>query len=377
MRVLILSCNTGEGHNSAARAIAESLAGKGVECDIRNALSYVPHFIEKLICKGHLLAYREFPNIYGLGYKIAEKFRGRGAKSNFSDKRTKPWPKGLYDIVCGGRYDVVICVHVFAALMMKGIERKLEKKPLCCFVATDYTCSPGVASTSADAYFIPHPKLTEEFLACGIEKGKLVPVGIPISERFYRQSDRRAEKAALGIPEGKKIVLLMCGSMGCGPLRSLAEAFHKKRPSDAQMIVVCGTNRKLLKRLGKMKSDTVQARGYTNEIAAYMDVADVILTKPGGLTTTETIAKGKPMILVEAVKGCETRNCVFLCNNGFAQKADSVADAIGLLNNELNCPDGTDDKNSTRPYMPRKAADQIADYLLGLSSRIENMCEIC
>ena len=117
----------------------------------------------------------------------------------------------------------------------------------------------------------------------------------------------------------------MCGSMGCGPIKALAEYLPQQIPSNSLLVVICGNNRRLYKSLTKYPlPDNMRVVGFTSRMPLYMDAADLILTKPGGLSSTEAAVKALPMLFIDAVPGCETRNFEFFLENGFADMRDSV-----------------------------------------------------
>ena len=339
LRLLILSCNTGEGHNSAARALKGCFEAQNISCEIRDALAFWSPEKSKIISKGHVFIYRKMPKLFGVSYRFEENHPPKkGDESLIYDLVIKGCDS-LYEYLSENKYDAVICTHVFSAMMITELKKRRRYSVKSYFVATDYTCSPGVNQTALDAYFIPHKKLTEEFCENGIPEAKLVPSGIPVRTDFYKKTDPKEAKDLLSLPRNKKVVLLMCGSMGCGPIKTLAEYLPQQIPSDSLLVVICGNNRRLYKSLTKYPlPDNMRVLGFTSRMPLYMDAADLILTKPGGLSTTEAAVKALPMLFIDAVPGCETRNIEFFLKNGFADMRDSVlglCDAVcELLENE-------------------------------------------
>ena len=222
MRVLILSANTGGGHNSTAGALAEQLEKMGVEFEIADALSMISAKVSQFVSWGHSYVYRHLPSLFGHVYRYEERHPAK-----FIYEQCAKGAEALQEKLRAGGYDAVVCVHVFSCMMMTEVRRRFCNLVPNYFVATDYTCSPGVTELRADVYFIPHRMLFGEFV-----------------------------------------------------------------------------------------------RG---EVAA-----DVYLTKPGGLMTTEAIAKGLPMVFVDAVPGCETRNFEFLTARGVALGAKNWKQAISM-----------------------------------------------
>jgi len=339
MKYLILSCNTGEGHNSAAKAIKEQFDANGELCEIVDALTFLSKESSKIVSKGHVFVYRNFPKLFGEVYRFEENHPAKNGEDSI-----------IYDVVTVGcrklckyldeeKFDGVICVHVFAAMMVGKLRRMGKFFVPTYFVATDYTCSPGVSETNCDLYFIPHKDLTDEFVICGLPKEKLVPCGIPVRNDFYSHTEKSEAKRKLHINEDK-VVLLACGSMGCGPIKQLSEELPSVLPENSRLIVICGNNRKLYKSLYKNEvPKNLSIVGYTTRMALYLDSADLLLTKPGGLSSTEAATKSLPLVFIDAVPGCETRNLDFFVSHDFAQTSDTVSGLKSIVVDSLNDTD--------------------------------------
>ena len=328
MKVLILSCNTGGGHNSAAAAICAYFEKMDCECDIVNALDFLPKARAELISRGHELAYKYTPRLYGVGYRISE----MTPQSRMYEQNAKGADE-LCRVLFSGSYDVVISVHIFAAMMMTELRINREINIPSFFVATDYTCSPGVSEIVADKYFIPHEKLREEFVSQGIPANRIVASGIPVREEFCRRSDKKAARRALGMSEEGRLLLLCCGSMGCGPIRSIALRIGEIMDENDSLVIVCGSNRQLEKDLQFLTGDDIRIKicGFTDKMSLYMDAADLIITKAGGLSTTEAVMKRLPILFIDAVPGCESRNIEFMTGNAYALEADTASGMAHLV----------------------------------------------
>ncbi len=333
MRILILSCNTGEGHNSTARAIMQCAERDGCFCEIKDALEYWPAGTNRFICEGHIFLYKNAPELFGAGYRFFEHisewsneyklFRernGREPKKNpLLGIATRPSEK-LYKDISEGNYDAVISVHVFASLMMTEIRENHGNDIPTYFVATDYTCSPGVNDCDVNAFFIPSEKLIPEFAELGINERKLIPTGIPVREDFYSKLSPDEAKERLGLPKNKRLVLFMCGSMGVGPIKETAELLLSSMPEDSALAVICGRNEKLYSQLSKLSdNERFFPVGFTKEVCSYMDAASLIITKAGGLSSTEAATKRLPMVFIDAIPGLEIHNRDFFFKNGCAE----------------------------------------------------------
>lgn len=366
MRFLILSCNTGEGHNSAAKAVKDCFERQGHTCEIKDALAFWSPEKSKLISKGHVFIYRKMPRLFGVSYRYEENHPPKDGDESFIYELVIKGCEALEKFLKLNSYDAVICTHVFSAMMMTELKKRRKSIVKTYFIATDYTCSPGVNQTSLDAYFIPHKKLMAEFASNGIPAAKLVPTGIPVKLDFYESVPPEKARVSLSLPRDKKIVLLMCGSMGCDPIKTLAEYLPCQMPSDSVLVVICGNNVRLYKSLTKYPlPHNVRVIGYTNRMPLYMDAADMILTKPGGLSTTEAAVKALPMIFIDAVPGCETRNYEFFIKNGCADMRESpleLCDAVcDYLENDVLLKKMSD---NLAAEFTGCAASEIRDYVL-------------
>ena len=327
MRFLFLSCNTGEGHNSCARALSEYFSSRGDFCEIRDAISFWSKNNSKIISKGHVFFYRNLPKLFGVAYRYEENHLPDDGDASLIYELLSNGSKKLAKYIKQEDFDAVICVHVFSAMMMKQVKYKRGVDVPTFFVATDYTGSPGIGESDCTKYFIPHIDLTDEFASLGIMRDRIIPSGIPISQNFYIRSEKTDVKKNLCLSPNERILLLTCGSMGCGPLKKLAMKLPTMLPKDVRLIVICGNNKRLYKSLSKnVIYDNVTIVGYTSRMQLYMDAAELILTKPGGLSSTEGATKHKPLVFINAVPGCETRNLDFFVSHGFGATGNDLTE---------------------------------------------------
>lgn len=328
MRVLILTCNTGEGHNSCAKAIKQGFEENGAVCDVLDSLQFISDRFSRFFSWGHVTIYRRLPGLFRHGYSFVEKHPGILEEDSFMYKVFASGMKQFYELLQEKAYDTVLCTHVFAGLLLNATLREHPLPIKTGFIATDYTCYPGAVSTDLQRYFIPAAKLTDAFLESGVPAEKLHVSGIPIRQEFYRRTDRAAAKAHFGLKADRPHLLLMCGSMGCGPMEQLAQQLAQRMCKRHYLTVVCGTNEKLYKTLTDKYGflSNVRICGFVEEMSLLMDSADLYLTKPGGLSVTEAAAKHLPMVYIDAVAGCEGHNCRFFVEHGGAVTASTVDD---------------------------------------------------
>ncbi len=321
MQVMILSCNTGEGHNSCAKAMKEVYDAHGEECVIYDALRFISPGVSRFLAWGHVFLYRHMPWFFNWGYGFAERHPGSFEEGTILYRLFAKGADHLMEEIQRAGFGAVICTHPMAALILTEVQKKYALPVKTAFVATDYTCSPSVKNGKLDWYFIPDESLKAEFLCTNIPEENMVVSGIPIRQVFYERTDKTAARKELGLPETGKHVVLMCGSMGCGPMEELVGTLEEVLPEDAVLTVVCGRNDKLKSRLEQRYGFDKQIRicGFVKNVFRLLDSADLYLTKPGGISTSEAAAKNVPMVLINAVAGCEAYNRQFYVERGYAK----------------------------------------------------------
>lgn len=332
MKVLILSCNTGEGHNSVAKAVKEYFELNDTECKIEDSLSFTSKKMSKFISNWHVRIYRHMPNAFGVGYGIAEKHPDLLGDDSAAYKLLTLGSHRLADFIESGGFDSVICTHVFSALLLTKMMANHPKNISTYFISTDYTAHPGCNGSQLDTYFIPHNNLNSEFEQMGIPSEKLEGVGIPVRQMFFKNSEKAEARRKAGIGQNSRHLLMMCGSMGCGPMEETVELLAQYMNGGFELTVVCGTNRKLYERLSKSVggNSSVHIRGFVKDISTLMDSADLYFTKPGGISVTEAAIKSLPMVLVNTVSGCETHNLDFFVGRGAAVTAETPQELCEL-----------------------------------------------
>ena len=336
MRTLILSCNTGEGHNSCAKAIQETYAAHGETCDIVDALQFISKRASQFISDWHSRIYRHAPKLYKAGYHTAEERTSVFREGTTVYRYLTSGSEKLYHFILDGGYDNIICTHVFPALALTAMLKHHPMPLVTSFVSTDYTCSPSVENSELDYYFIPDISLTEEFVQCGVPREKLIDSGMPVKQAFYQDTDKAAAKAELGLPADHQHLLVMCGSIGCGPIKELTEDLLIRLTSEQDLTIVCGANEELFAKLERhfAHDPRIHIHGMVDYVPLLIHSADLFLTKPGGLSTSEAAACGVPMLLMDTVAGCEGHNLNFFLRQGIAVTADTpkhLADLAAAL----------------------------------------------
>ncbi len=369
MKVLILSCNTGQGHNSAAMAVKEALELQGAECTLRDALSLSGKNTSKLAENLYVSVTTHIPAAFGGIYRLGALISNSRVKSPVYWGNTR-YAEFLRDYLTDGGFDAVICSHLFPAEALTCLLRRGELSVKTYAIATDYTCIPFWEETELDHYFLPHKDLKAEFIKKKIPEDKLVCTGIPVSQRSMHPCSKEEARSRLGLPSEKTIFLVMTGSMGFGDISSFTLDLLLNCPKGSLILILTGRNTPLKNRIDHDFSGESRVRTipFTSDAPLYMDACDVLLTKPGGLTSTEAAVQNAPLVHTRPIPGCETANALFFASHGlslFEREPKKAAQAAALLakDPELRRKMKLCQKSQINP----RAADEIASFLLGAS----------
>ena len=367
MKVLLLSVSTGQGHHQTAMAAMDSLRVRGVDCEMLDIYEYISPRLSESIAKGYLISTQFSPFVYGKLYRLAEKKEKSDTKFSIARLTNEILSHKLTSYIDNYDPDVIVCTHVLSGHLVTHMRDKgrLQNTKLVGIV-TDFAIHPFWEDTVLDYYITASHLLNNQLKKKQIPLEKVMPLGIPVAEKFSSRTDRAAARAALGL-EDKMTVLLMSGSMGYGNMVKVIKQIDQL-DMDFQIISVCGHNMH-----AKEKIDQLQTRkrvinyGYVNNVDQLMDASNCIITKPGGITVSESLAKGLPIIIINPIPGQEDRNVEFLTNNGLALKVTPtfpIDEAIfQMLSNEWRQVHS----DSMIHYIgkPRSAAD-FAEFVISL-----------
>lgn len=333
MKVLLLSVKAGYGHHSTAKAMMEYFENNGHQCEMLDIFDYVNHRLGNSIQDGYLISTKYLKKTYGKVYgRLSQKDEPYDRHSlmlvvsRFVSKRLEKFVRNYNP-------DLVIGTHSYAGVCMSILADRCAIDCPTVGIVTDFTVHPLWETTYLDYYVIPDELLSFEMQKKGIAQKKLLPFGIPVRRQFSVRGDRSEARKALGIDDIPTVLVVM-GSMGYGNIKdALAEI--DSCPQDFQVLCVCGSNQKVKAGVdGFDWKKNVYSYGFVDNIDVMMDASDIIITKPGGLTTSESLAKGLPMITMNPIPGHEDRNLNFLVNNGAAIMVNnnfSLTDALNTL----------------------------------------------
>ncbi|MDD6308311.1 MAG: glycosyltransferase [Clostridia bacterium] len=326
MKVLVLTVSAGQGHNQTAIAISEYLERQGADSRVLDAYKYANQFLSDSIEKGYLMSTRYLPTVFGKCYRAAEKSENNRHKNTSISRLTNSMVgQKLLSYIEEYKPDVIITTHIFTALHLTYLSPHLGDI-LTIGIVTDFTIHPYWENTDLDYYVTASHLLNYQCARKGIPPHKILPFGIPIREKFSQQLSCEEARKQVGI-ENKTTILIMMGSMGYGNMVKNVQQIDQI-DMDFQILCVCGNNARAKRNIDKLETKhNLKTFGFIDNVAVMMDAADFMITKPGGLTLSEALAKGLPVILINPIPGHEDRNQEFLINNGLAM---AVSDTCTL-----------------------------------------------
>ncbi|MDL2288299.1 galactosyldiacylglycerol synthase [Oscillospiraceae bacterium OttesenSCG-928-F05] len=322
MKVLILSITAGYGHHATAKAVEDALNARGVSAQSIDMLEYISKTLYKTVDKGYEISTKYMAQGYGEAYRMLAKnqsARRRAVSTLISDILASRFRR-IYNEFAP---DVVVCTHVISAVVMNEMKKRGNTQAAVYGIVTDYTFHPFWDGVQDIEYVVTgSPLMRHRALAKGIRPDQFLPLGIPIHSKFQQKRPREAAAAELSFDPGVFTLLYMSGSMGFGNIIEVIEQMDAL-DAELQIICVCGRNEKAYEQVSQMVlKKPIRLYGFTDEVDKLMDACDCVITKPGGLTTSECLSKGLPMILINPIPGQEQHNIDFFVNNGAALRCN-------------------------------------------------------
>ena len=336
MKVLILHASAGAGHQRAAEALAKAFRTERPDSlvMVRDVLDFTPALFRRSYGKGYLMLVRQAPELWGYMYDRSD------------HKALVPWRAKVREIfnqinmaAFFGFYrefapDVTICTHfmpleVLASLLRR---RRLTRRIYCC--VTDFAVHSLWIAQGVNGYYVATEEARRQLIRRGQPEGDVVVAGIPIDPVFAERRDAPDARQALGLRPDLPLVLALSGGFGVGSTAEVIRAFSGYEGPACQIVAVAGANPKLRRRAQAAAREAavpVTVFGRVTHMHALLDAADLVITKPGGLSTSECLAKGRPMLLTDPIPGQEQRNCEYLLECGAARRLYHPADAPAMV----------------------------------------------
>ncbi|MDD2679464.1 MAG: glycosyltransferase [Candidatus Omnitrophica bacterium] len=323
------------GHHNATLAIEKAIKilAPGAEISNINAFNYTNPVAEKVVNSIYMGIIKVAPRIWDYLYdnpKIVKRIEK--AKQNINQTNS-PKLKKLFERL---KPDMVVCTQAFPCGMVAGYKKTYQVDLPLIAVLTDYVPHSYWIYDAVDCYITPSEDVSLRLIKKGVPERKVKALGIPFDPKFNATLDKNSIFAKHKLSPDLPTILIMGGGQGLGPIKTIVRSLEKVGRA-IQEIIVTGTNRKLynaLKRKIKKYKNKILVFGYTQNINELMSIADIVISKPGGVTTSEVLSLAKPMIIVKPLPGQEANNTAYLTQKEAALKVED-AKTINLIIEEL------------------------------------------
>lgn len=365
MKVRILSFTAGEGHNQVARALKEHFEKEGADVGVIDVLGSLSRSIQAFVNDFYNFSVNYAPRMYKYWYEMEDK------KTYESDKLTiRKMTQSLVTSdelrrMVGEKPDIVIATQSYAAAILKDLKDKYKLSAITVGVVTDFTVHPYWEEAGGlDYYVVPDKAVAFNMTRKNLDVSHMLPFGIPIREIFSEKVSKEEARNELGYDPDKKRILLMSGSMGHVNVVKVAQSIDRL-PQDFELTIMLDkkqTHREELLALNLKHKIDIQ--GFVPNIATYYDASDIVITKPGGLTTSELMAKEKPMVFLKPIPGQEQRNVECLLNQHLAFSATKtfpIEHLLGMLLDDPMLYEKTSERLAAR--VPKHSTKRLVDFL--------------
>ena len=371
-KVMIFYAAYGGGHLSAARSIKENIETNysDVEVMLVDCMEYVSKYVNKVTTKAYSEMAKKAPRTWGRVYWHSQK----GPLAHISTTSNKMLSIKLNKLLQDFNPDVIISTHPFGTQMCAYLKKQGKLDAKIATVMTDYAPHDQwlVFNHYVDYYFVSHEGMKKQLNEKGIPNEKIFATGIPLSNKFLLKYDKSEILESFGLsPDRKTVLFFGGGEFGLGKTQTfkIFKSFVECH-ENIQIVAIAGKNPKmkesfenLVYELGKF--DKVKILEYTNKVPELMSISDLVVTKPGGLTTTESLASGLPIVVINPIPGQEEENATYLEENKVAiwiRKDDNVEE---ILNNLFSNPDKMQEmKIRARLIAKKNSTKDICNILL-------------
>lgn len=339
-KIMILYASVGGGHFKAASGINNYINENypDYKIELIDALKYTNKLVDKIVVNSYVNMARYSPKMWGEIYKFSEK---QYSVANFSNAVQKILSKKLFKLFKDEQPDVVISTHPFITEMVASLKKRGKTSCKLCVIMTDYASHKfwEIKHEYIDMYFVANNEMKCTLINNGIDSSKINVTGIPVDPAFTKEYDKEELYKEFEISPDKRTFLIFGGGQfGMSNIKNFFKAVLNIK-EDIQIIAIAGKskkNQKLFEKLAKNSNKKVVVLGYTNKVPELMQIADFVVSKPGGLTTTEILVSQVPFIIINPVPGQEEENANFLTNNGAAVRIWDASKALPFIEQFIN-----------------------------------------
>lgn len=366
-RILLMYISEISGHHSASLAVEKAIKMLKPDTEVMNinGFNYTNPIWERIINRAYMSVVKNTPEIWDYLYDNPKILKSVKMIREMIHKANTDKLKVLFDEF---RPDLVCCTQAYPCGMVADYKKTVNSSLPLVGILTDYAPHSYWIYDNVDAYVVPAQETGERLIKNGVLEDRVKPLGIPIDPKYAIALDKQQIRKEFGLSEGKPTILIMGGGQGLGDIKQMLAALDRVG-RDFQTLVVAGSNKKLLAWGQKRKfKKTVKIFGYIDFVEKLMEVSDLIVTKPGGVTTAEALSKNIPMIIVNPLPGQESINTKFLLKEEVALKAGDEDELVDMLDWLFSNPAKLRQlSQKTRLYANPDAAIKIAELLLNLT----------
>ncbi|QJC51117.1 glycosyltransferase [Paenibacillus albicereus] len=324
-RVLLLSEGFGSGHTQAAYALAAGL--RQLSPDVQTRVLELGKFLNPVLGPLIMSAYRKTvgkqPKLVGMMYRT-------NYKRSFNRFAQLAIHRIFYtqteQVIQQLRPEIIVCTHPGPNAAVARLKRLGLDVPLYTLI-TDYDAHGTWASPEVNHYLVSTPVVKRKLMDRGIPSGRIEVTGIPVHPQFWQSQDQADARSGLGL-RSLPTVLVMGGGWGLMEEEDEFFTYMTRWREEVQLIFCTGTNEKSRESMladERFNHPNIQVLGFTREISKLMDAADLLVTKPGGMTCTEGMSKGIPMLFYKPIPGQEEENLDYFIGSGFGEMLQSTA----------------------------------------------------
>lgn len=329
MRILIATVSAGGGHVAAAKALADAWKVQRPRDEVTclDVLDFTSSVYRAIHHDTYLQVVEHVPELYALVFKRTDNPELMARLARFRRSFARHVNRPFVEKVQALRPHILICTHYLPAEIAGALRQRDPKfKPLVASVVTDFEAHALWMEPVIDRYCVAADETKASLVARGAHADSIAVTGIPIAVRFGERVDEGEARRRLGLRDDLPTLLLLGGGMGVGPLESaLAQLDRVEAPF--QTLVVTGRNHTLRKELAcRDYQHPTRVLGFVSNMHELLAVADLVLSKPGGLTCSEALAAGRALFILEPIPGQESANSDYLLERGVALKVNRVED---------------------------------------------------
>jgi processive 1,2-diacylglycerol beta-glucosyltransferase len=372
-RVLVLSASAGAGHLRAAEAVEKAIRIRGAATEVQHldVLKYTNQVFRNLYSKAYIELVNKAPEILGWLYDYMDDLKKKDdpIRAAFERLNANPFIRYLK------RYqpDVAICTHFLPSGIISWLKGARKVHVLNSVVVTDFDVHAMWLCPHAEQYFVALEETKVHLKALGVPEPLTTVSGIPIDPVFSAHKDKRAMRRKHGLEEDRFTILVSAGGFGVGPVGHLIKTLSRLE-HPARVVAICGRNEALRAELSEMvRSFPHHSRvaftllGFTTEMDEFMTAADLFVGKPGGLTTSEALAKGLPMVVINPIPGQEERNSDHLLEEGVAIRCNNLPALAYKIDHLLDTPGKLARMAENARHLGKpEAASTVVDRLVAL-----------